>query len=87
MDKYRGETSRQSPDYDDISLAQINDSLASLDEIENDVGYATQDDKVKLESLYRNAIKQASREEEMDKKISKDIEKYLESTKDSRTPS
>ncbi|CAG8776470.1 30187_t:CDS:2, partial [Racocetra persica] len=87
MDKYRGETSRQSPDHEDISLAQINDSLANLDKIEDEVGYATQDDKVKLESLYKDAIKQANREEEMDKKISKDIDKYLESTKESRTSS
>ncbi|CAG8525984.1 11301_t:CDS:2 [Dentiscutata heterogama] len=103
MDKYRGETSRQSPDSEDF-LVQINDSLANLEEVENEgvklinlinehhdkiqhAGYATQDVKEKLESLYRDAIKQASREEEMDKKITKDIDKYLESIKDSRTPS
>ncbi|CAG8472482.1 26678_t:CDS:2 [Dentiscutata erythropus] len=103
MDKYRGETSRQSPDSEDF-LVQINDSLANLEEVENEgvklinlinehhdriqhAGYAAQDVKEKLESLYRDAIKQASREEEMDKKITKDIDKYLESIKDSRTPS
>ncbi|KAF0360779.1 DUF1325-domain-containing protein [Gigaspora margarita] len=103
MDKYRGETSRQSPDIEEI-FAQINDSLTNLDKIEDEgaeliksineyhdriqhVGYASQDVKEKLESLYKEAIKQASREEEMDKKISKDIDKYLEFIKDSRTPS
>ncbi|RIB08828.1 hypothetical protein C2G38_317642 [Gigaspora rosea] len=90
MDKYRGETSRQSPDIEEI-FVQINDSLANLDKIEDEgaeliksineyhdriqhVGYASQDVKEKLESLYKEAIKQASREEEMDKKISKDID-------------
>ncbi|CAG8468815.1 9945_t:CDS:2 [Gigaspora margarita] len=76
MDKYRGETSRQSPDIEEI-FAQINDSLANLDKIEDEgaeliksineyhdriqhVGYASQDVKEKLESLYKEAIKQAS---------------------------
>ncbi|RIB30442.1 SGF29 tudor-like domain-containing protein [Gigaspora rosea] len=105
MDKYLGETSRQSLE-EDILWNRICENLDSLERIEEEGidliksineyhekiqcdGYVAPDVKGILKALYKKAIDQAVREEDMCKTITKLIDKYhaLKSDKDFRTHS